>query len=69
LLEKNILKANEMALEQRQAASNFSATFPDKTVKGWTRMVEEWEANPSYPNPYVLKELGKFLFPYQMECS
>jgi hypothetical protein len=69
LLEKGLLKADEMASKQRQAANDFSATFPKKIVRGWARMVKQWEANPSYPNPYVSKEHGKFSFPYQTERS
>ena len=60
LLEKNLLKAVEMASKQRQVANDFTATFPPKTVQNWRCMVKEWEADPSYPNPYVLKEQGMF---------
>ena len=58
LLEKNLSKAVEMALKQRQVANNFTATFTRQTVQAWSRMVKEWEADPSYPNPYISKEQG-----------
>jgi len=47
-----------MALGQRRVANDFTATFPRETVQAWSRMVKEWEADPSRPNPYVSKEQG-----------
>ena len=49
-----------MESRQRQAADDFTATFPRETTQKWTQMVKEWEANPSYPNPYVSEERSKF---------
>jgi len=57
-LEKNLSKAVEMASKQRQVADDFSATFPQETIRAWSRMVKKWEADPSYPNPYISKERG-----------
>ena len=45
-----------MELKQRQAANEFTATFPHETIQAWRRMVKEWEADTSCPNPYVSKE-------------
>ena len=59
LLETNLVKATEMASKQRKVANDFTATFPPRTVQGWKRMVREWQANSSRPNPYVSKERGK----------
>ncbi|KAF9779310.1 hypothetical protein BJ322DRAFT_1113656 [Thelephora terrestris] len=53
LLEKNLLKATEMASKQRQAADDFTATFPRETVRVWRRMVKDWETDAAYPNPYL----------------
>ena len=49
-----------MASIQRKAANDFTATFPPETVGKWQRMVQEWEANSSHPNPYVSNDHGKF---------
>ena len=49
-----------MASLQRQAANDFTATFPRDTVQAWSRMVKKWETDSSYPNPYVSKERGTF---------
>jgi len=62
LLEKNLSKAVEMALKQRQVANDFTATFSKETTQAWSRMVKNWEADASYPNPYMSKERGR-LFP------
>ena len=54
-----------MAWKQRQAAEDFTTTFPLETTQSWARMVKKWETNPSYPNPYISKEHGKcFLTSY-----
>ena len=49
-----------MSSKQRQVADDFTATFPRETIQAWGLMVEEWEADPSKPNPYVLTEKGGF---------
>lgn len=59
-LQKNLLKAAEMSSKQRQVADDFTATFPHETIKSWSRMVNEWEADPSKPNPYVSEEKHMF---------
>jgi len=59
LLETNLIKATEMATKQRKAAKDFTATFPSGMIQKWRRMVKEWEANPSRPNPYVSKDRGR----------
>ena len=61
LLATNLTKAAEMALKQRQAANEFSGTFPHETVQSWTKMVKDWENDHSRPNPYISKERGTFL--------
>jgi hypothetical protein len=48
-----------MASKQRKAADEFTETFPPDTVQQWRRMVREWEANSSRPNPYVSKDRGR----------
>ena len=55
------MKAVEMAEKQRRIAADFTATFPSETVRRWRKMVKEWQANTSSPNPYVSNERGKFL--------
>ena len=60
LLKKNLLKAVEMASKQHQVANDFTTTFPQETTRAWRCMVKNWEANASYPNPYILKEHGRF---------
>lgn len=57
----NLEKAVEMEKTQRKVANDFSATFPLKTVRQWRKMVKEWQANPSCPNPYISNERGMFL--------
>jgi len=59
LLETNLVKATEMASKQRKAADDFTATFPPDVIQQWRRMVREWEADPSRPNPYVSKDRGR----------
>ncbi|KAF9780601.1 hypothetical protein BJ322DRAFT_1112591 [Thelephora terrestris] len=56
LLEKNLAKAADTASRQCQVADNFTATFPREAIQDWTCMVREWEADPSYPNPYISRE-------------
>ena len=60
LLKTNLVKAVEMASIQRKAATDFSRTFPDKTIKQWKKMVREWERDSSRPDPYVSAERGMF---------
>jgi hypothetical protein len=57
LLKTNLLKAVEMASKQRKVADDFTATFPHTTVQQWRRMVKDWQANPSHPNPYALNNI------------
>ena len=61
LFETNLVKVVELESKQRKVADNFTATFPDKTVKQWRRMLEKWEEDPLCPNPYVLSEQGALL--------
>jgi len=67
LLEANITKAKEMASVQRKAADDFTATFPETTIRQWKRMVQEWEANPSRPNPYVSNDHGRVFVLYHRD--
>lgn len=69
LLGKNLSKAVEMASKQRQVADDFSATFPQETIRAWSRMIKQWEADPSYPNPYISKERGRFPPTPKSECA
>jgi hypothetical protein len=62
LLGTNLVKAVEMASRQRKVANDFSTTFPRSTMQKWRQMVEEWQANPSRPNPYVSNERGTSLW-------
>lgn len=64
LLEANLVKAAEMASMQSKVANDFAATFPEKTIKQWERMVKEWQLNPSLSNPYVSSERGMHLWRY-----
>ncbi|KAJ8502691.1 hypothetical protein ONZ45_g11524 [Pleurotus djamor] len=32
--------------------TQFTASFPDSTTKGWEKMVKAWEVNPSRANPF-----------------
>lgn len=66
LLEANLTKAKEMASVQRKAAGDFTATFPETTIHQWKRMVQEWEANPSCPNPYVSNDRGRVFVLFQV---
>lgn len=68
LLEVNLIKAKEMASIQRKAANDFTATFSLDTISQWKRMVQEWEENPSRPNPYISNDRGKFLSCYLSNC-
>jgi len=63
LLETNLVKAVDMASKQRKVASDITDTFPPSTVQQWKRMVKEWEANHSRPNPYISKDRGGLFFP------
>lgn len=60
MFEVNLVKAVEMAKSQRKVANDFTATFPDETIREWEQMVEEWQADSSYPNPYASNERGMF---------
>lgn len=60
LLETNLVKAVEMESIQRKAADDFTATFPPDTIRGWRRMVREWESDSSRPNPYISNDRSKF---------
>lgn len=39
-----------------------TSTFSVNDIKGWEKMVEKWENDPSAPNPYVEPALGIFFF-------
>jgi len=52
-----------MASKQRQVASDITKTFPHDTVQQWKRMVKEWEADSSRPNPYISKDRGRLFCP------
>ena len=54
---------------QRKAADDFTVTFPHETVQRWRKMVEEWQANHSRPNPYVSNEQGTSLQQYLIAVS
>ncbi len=41
-----------------QAAADFSATFTEPTVAEWTKMVDEWNADHTKPDPYAEPESG-----------
>ena len=56
----NLMKAAEMALKQHKITDDFADIFPHKMVQQWRWMVEEWQADPSHPNPYVSNEHGMF---------
>ena len=58
MLETNLVKAVEAASRQRKVAEDFTATFPHETVQRWRKMVKEWQADPSRPNPYISNERG-----------
>ena len=62
LLDTNLIKAKEMASIQQKAADDFTTTFPQDTIFEWKRMVQEWEADPSRPNPYVSNVRGMPFF-------
>ena len=52
-----------MASKQRKVASDITETFPLDTVQQWRRMVKEWEADSSCPNPYISKDRGRLFYP------
>lgn len=41
-----------MQVKHQELYNEFSATFPRTVVKKWTIAIENWEADPSVPNPY-----------------
>jgi hypothetical protein len=45
-------KAIAMRNKHRNIFAQFSATFPESTVKEWEEKVAVWDADPSQPNPY-----------------
>lgn len=55
-----------MASKQRKAAGEFTATFPPETIQQWKRMVKEWEADSSRPNPYISNDRGGLYCPVQV---
>lgn len=57
-----------MASKQCKIADDFAATFPDKVIQQWRRMVKDWQENTSRPNPYVLNERGMFFDSAQSLC-
>jgi hypothetical protein len=59
LLETSLIKALEMLSKQHKTVDDFTAMFPPDTIQQWKCMVKEWEANSSWPNPYVSKDHGR----------
>jgi hypothetical protein len=42
-----------MSKIQQERHEELDSTFPRNIVQKWEKMVNDWNANPSAPNPYV----------------
>lgn len=48
-----------MSGKHTEIFDKFSATFPQKIIEKWVKMVEKWEGNPKAKNPYSEPEQSK----------
>jgi hypothetical protein len=48
-----------MSERQQKNHNEFTATFPSDITQKWHRMVEDWNANQTAPNPYMEPDAGK----------
>ena len=42
-----------MSKTHRERHDELNSTFPSSVVQKWEKLVSDWNANPSAPNPYV----------------
>jgi hypothetical protein len=55
-----LAKAIVMEKKHREAFEKFTATFPSDVVAKWDKMVDDWDADMSKPNPYEEPVAGKY---------
>jgi hypothetical protein len=51
-----------MRKKHAESFTQFSATFPDTTVRKWNKVVDDWKADRRNPNPYEEPVNGKHSF-------
>lgn len=59
-LRTQLAKAIVMEKKHREALEKFTATFPSDVVAKWDKMVDDWDADMSKPNPYEEPVPGKY---------
>lgn len=47
------------ARQQRQAHIEFSSTFSAEQITRWAQMLQDWNADPTGPDPYQEPEQGE----------
>lgn len=55
-----LVKAINMEKRHREAFEKFTTTFPSDVVAKWDKMVDDWDADISKPNPYEEPVAGKY---------
>lgn len=60
-LLKNLERALAWGKTQRAVATNASKTLPDDTLADWNKMRQEFDRDPTKPNPYEEPETCKYL--------
>jgi hypothetical protein len=49
-----------MEKKHRENFEKFTTTFPSDVVAQWDKMVNDWDADMSKPNPYEEPVAGKY---------
>ena len=60
-LEVKLKEALVMSSRHRATFKALSTTFPSKTIKEWTEMLERWLVDPSEPDPFEEDTISKLL--------
>ena len=53
-------------MRKKHASENakFDVTFSEALRQRWLTVIQDWELDKSYPNPYTHKEKGMFFISY-----
>ena len=49
-----------MSHKQKQNHEEFTSTLPLPVVEKWQKMVDDWNADRSQPNPYIEPVVGEW---------
>jgi hypothetical protein len=58
-----------MQKKQRNAFIKFNATFSTDVARRWSKMVAEWDANKTKPNPYAEPVAGTSTAEVRLELA